>query len=94
MGERRSWWNQQRGKESLPDLFFPMGSLKKRRKSVSRGMGQLGCWPIDKPTQESTAVLALVGPLTSLNQLTSPWVTWGITHLANCPSLPSLCLVI
>lgn len=28
--------------ECLPDFFFPMGSLKKRRKSVSRGMGTAG----------------------------------------------------
>lgn len=28
--------------ECLPDRFFPMGSLKKRRKSVSRGMGTAG----------------------------------------------------
>lgn len=62
-------------KESLPDLFFPMGSLKKRRKSVSRARGQLGCWLSDKPTQESTAVLALVGPPTSLNQLMPPWAS-------------------
>lgn len=67
---------------------FQWAPCKREGRESAEGWGSwVGCYPNDKPTQESTAALAPMRPLTSLNQLTSPWVTWGITRLANSPFL-------